>query len=263
MRQIFKIISHQFLRSIFILCLAIGLLTVSSLQNLVAEASPEWGYEGALDGNHWGRLSPDFATCELGKKQSPIDITRAIKGTPAQIVFHYRPTPLVVLNNGHTIQVNYVKGSTVTIDRYEYELLQFHFHTPSEHTIGGKTAPMEMHLVHRNAAGKLAVIGVMLDTGEANPLIDRIWEHIPAVGQTNTVSDRAIDATDLLPKSKAHFSYNGSLTTPPCSESVEWHVMASPVTISAKAIKRFQALYPLDARSIQPTNGRLITFHPE
>jgi carbonic anhydrase len=249
--------------AIFVVSLAIALIMTLAQPIPAIAAATNWGYKGAIDQTRWGKLSPDFAKCDLGKKQSPINITRVVNGTPAQISFDYHPTPLTIFNNGHTIQVNDAASSKVKINGNEYKLLQFHFHTPSEHKIGGKAAAMELHLVHRNSAGKLAVIAVEIETGLANPIIDQIWEHIPATGETNLISDRAINAIDLLPKSKAYFSYDGSLTTPPCSEDVKWNVLVEPITASAEAIDLFQKLYPADARSVQPINGRLITLHRE
>ncbi|CAN1211579.1 carbonic anhydrase [Tumidithrix helvetica PCC 7403] len=256
-----KKISRKIL--LIVAAFVIGLIAASSISILAVEAAPQWSYGGAENPTRWGDLSTDFAMCEIGKEQSPINIAGAAKGSPAKIVFHYSPAPLVVFNNGHTIQVNYAKGSTVTIDGNEYELLQFHFHTPSEHTIDGKASAMELHLVHRNTAGKLAVVGIMLDEGSENPLINEIWQNIPAAGKTNKVSDRTINAADFLPKSKAYFSYNGSLTTPPCSESVKWNVLVEPITVSEAEIDVFQKLYQVDARPVQPTNGRVITLHRE
>lgn len=238
-----------------------GLITCSPLQVFAAEPTPTWGYGGENNPTRWGEISPNFAACELGRNQSPINIVDAVKGKPAQIDFKYNSTPLVVFNTGRTIQVNYASGSTATINGEEYQLLQFHFHTPSEHTISGNASPMELHLVHRNASGQLAVVGVMLQTGDVNPLIDEIWKVIPAAGETNTISDRTVNAANLLPQSNAYFSYTGSLTTPPCSEGVKWHVMVEPITVSAEQIAAFEKLYQVDARPLQPLNDRVIELH--
>lgn len=172
------------------LAIAISLFLVLSSPVLAAQLPPHWSYGGTENPTQWGNISQDFALCELGKNQSPINIKNAIASTPAKISFDYQPSPLVVVNNGHTIQVNYAEGSTVTIDGQKYALLQFHFHTPSEHAVNAKASAMELHLVHRNAAGQLAVVGVLLNKGQANPLIAEVWGNIPATGKTNTVSDR-------------------------------------------------------------------------
>ncbi len=243
-----------------VVALVIAAIALSSVQ-VIAASLPVWSYSGDTNPTHWSELSPDFAACELGREQSPIDITDAVQGNPAPIVFNYSPTPLVIFNTGRTIQVNYAPGSTVTLNGEEYTLLQFHFHTPSEHTIEGKASAMELHLVHRNATGKLAVASIMMKEGVANPLIEQIWQQIPAAGQTTTVKEQTINAANFLPKNKAYYSYSGSLTTPPCSESVKWNVLVEPITVSGEEIKVFQKLYQADARTIQPTNGRVVELH--
>ncbi|WP_309735842.1 carbonic anhydrase family protein, partial [Chamaesiphon sp. OTE_75_metabat_556] len=184
-----------------------------------------------------------------------------VKGKPMQIAFNYKSSPLNVVNNGHTIQVNYAPGSTISIDSTEYALLQFHFHTPSEHKIAGKAAAMELHFVHRNAAGKLAVVGVMMNEGKEHPLIAQVWKAIPPTGKTNAMSNSSIDASNLLPPSKSYYTYDGSLTTPPCSEGVKWHILAAPITVSSAQIREFAKLYPVNARPLQPTQTRRIELH--
>jgi len=224
---------------------------------------PVWRYGGVENPSQWGELSNDFTLCESGRDQSPINIKvkEAVEGTPAKIDFDYKPSTLVVVNNGHTIQVNYAEGSTATINGQKYALLQFHFHTPSEHEINDKAFAMELHLVHRNETGKLAVVGVMLTEGKANALIQEVWKNIPATGKTNTVSDRMINALSLLPSSKSYFSYDGSLTTPPCSEGVQWNILVEPTTISEAQIETFEQIYQVDARPIQPSNRRTVQLH--
>ncbi|MEI6327814.1 MAG: carbonic anhydrase family protein [Pseudanabaena sp. ELA645] len=256
-----KYLKH-FKKLLSILAIAISLFLALSSSVLAAQLPPHWSYGGAENPTQWGNISKDFAACELGKNQSPINIKNAIASKPANISFDYKPSPLSVVNNGHTIQVNYAEGSTVTIDGQKYALLQFHFHTPSEHAINAKASAMELHLVHRNAAGQLAVVGVMLNKGKANPLIEEVWQNIPATGKTNTVSDRLIDASGLLPIRKAYYSYDGSLTTPPCSEGVKWNVFVESMTISEEQIQAFEKLYQVDARPIQPINNRKVMLRP-
>jgi carbonic anhydrase len=245
------------------LLLAIVIATLSPLSTpaLAGEVAPHWRYGGAENPTQWGSLSKDFALCESGRDQSPINIKNAVESTPSKISFDYKASPLVVINNGHTIQVNYAEGSTVTIDGEKYALVQFHFHTPSEHEINDKAAAMELHLVHRNEAGKFAVVGVMLTKGKENSLIEEVWKNIPATGKTNTVNNITINAAKLLSSSKAYYSYAGSLTTPPCSEGVKWNVFVEPVTISEEQIEAFEKLYQVDARPIQPINGRSVQLH--
>jgi len=253
----FNRISIKFL--LLLLAIAVTSLLLRTTPVFAAN-SLHWSYGGVENPTQWGKLSNDFATCELGRDQSPINIKNAMVDSLAKIKFDYQPTPLSVINNGHTIQVNYGQGSTVAIDGEKYDLMQFHFHTPSEHEINNEAAAMELHLVHRNAAGKLAVVGVMLNKGKSNPLIAEIWKNIPDAGETNA-SDRLINAASLLPNKKAYFSYEGSLTTPPCSEDVKWNVLSEPITISEDQITTFQKLYQVNARPIQPINGRIVKLH--
>lgn len=241
----------------------LGSFVVFSSPVSAGEETPEWSYGGETNPTRWGELSEEFAACEVGRDQSPIDLNEAVASTPSNISFNYASVPLVVVNNGHTVQVNYPEGSTVSIDGDEYELLQFHFHTPSEHTVEGRAAAMELHFVHSNEAGELAVVGVMLASGESNPVIDTIWAHIPEEEGTNQVESTVINAADLLPGSTAYFGYAGSLTTPPCSEGVRWNILQEPVQVSEEQIDTFEALYQVDARPTQPTNGRIIELHEE
>jgi carbonic anhydrase len=224
------------------------------------EDQPHWGYGGAGNPTQWGLLTPEFAQCEIGKEQSPIDVGSVIEGDPVNIKFNYQPTPLVVVNNGHTIQVNYQPGSTVTINGQTSQLIQFHFHTPSEHTVQGKAAAMELHLVHQNASGQLAVVGILMKSGATNPVIAAIWNQIPEQKGQNT-STQWVNAAALLPQSGSFFSYSGSLTTPPCSEGVSWNLMAEPIEVSPAQIATFEQLYPVNARPIQPANSRKIQRH--
>lgn len=244
-----------------ILAISILISIAVLLRPIIALADgvqPHWGYGSAANPTAWGKLSPEFSKCELGLEQSPIDIKGAVKGASAPIAFNYRSSPLVVVNNGHTIQVNYAAGSSISIDREQYALLQFHFHIPSEHQIAGKAAAMEVHLVHRNAVGKIAVVGVMMKEGTEQMSIDRVWQAIPISGKTNTVENTPIDAVNLLPTSRSYYSYTGSLTTPPCSEGVKWYVFKTPIYLSAKQIQTFENLYQVDARPIQPIGNRKI-----
>ena len=257
-----NLLNKNYVKNVMLLfAIAIVATLLMSAPVLAAVGSPNWSYGGVENPTQWGKLSTDFALCELGKDQSPINIKNAVEDSPAKIDFDYKPSPLVVANNGHTIQVNYAQGSTVTINGEKYSLLQFHFHTPSEHNINDKASAMELHLVHRNEAGKLAVVGVMLNQGSLNPLIAEIWKQIPDVGETKTVSDRLINASNLLPSKKSYFSYAGSLTTPPCSEGVSWNLLVEPITVSKEQVETFAKIYQVDARPLQPINGRTVQLH--
>jgi carbonic anhydrase len=239
----------------------LGSFFVLPVPTLAQVLTPEWGYEGAINPTKWGKIDRDFATCELGGDQSPIDITGTVTGQPIQIAFNYQSSPMTVVNNGYNILVNYAPGNTISIDGAEYTLLQFHFHTPSEHQIGGKAAAMELHFVHRNQAGKLAVVGVMMNEGKQNPVIDQIWQAIPPTGKTTTLNNSKIDIINLLPLNKSVYTYAGSLTTPPCSEGVNWNVLAAPITVSTAQIHEFEKFYPINARPLQPIHNRRIELH--
>jgi carbonic anhydrase len=256
-----NIVKNYCLRTLAIAFLFILGLCISPFPSLATEIAPQWGYEGDTNPAAWGKISRDFATCDLGKNQSPIDITGTVTGQPAQIAFNYHSSPLTVVNNGHSIQVNYNPGSTISIDGEEYQLVQFHFHTPSEHKIAGKAAAMEAHFVHRNAAGNLAVVGVMMNEGTENPIVSKVWQAIPPIGQTKTIDNITIDAAQLLPNSKSYYSYTGSLTTPPCSEGVNWAILTTPITISSSQLQEFKKFYPIDARPIHSINDRKIELH--
>jgi carbonic anhydrase len=240
--------------------LAVGLFAPSLAW--AAESPPEWEYGGAANPTHWGELSDDFALCETGHSQSPINLVGDHQGEVESLIFHYQPTPLKVVNNGRTILVPYEPGSSLQMGDERYELLQFHFHTPSEHTINGDAAAMELHLVHRNAAGQLAVLGVMLQPGESQAVIEQLWQHLPAGKGTSEDHDIWINAADLLPKNHAYFSYSGSLTTPPCSEGVSWNVLKNPTPVSLAQIASFEQFYQVNARPLQAIEHREVEFHP-
>ena len=218
-----------------------------------------WTYSGHEGPAEWGTLSPEFAMCKLGKHQSPIDIRGAKTADLPPIKFDYKPSPLKVIDNGHTIQVNYGPGSSIDVGDARYELVQFHFHKPSEEKVDGKSHAMVAHLVHRNADGKLAVVAVLLDKGGASELIDSIWKNLPKEKESEAlVENVTVDATRLLPDNKGYYTFQGSLTTPPCSEDVTWLVLKTPVKIADSEIAAFGKLYPMNARPTQALNGRAI-----
>lgn len=218
-----------------------------------------WAYDGHGGPENWAEVDPAFATCRVGNIQSPIDIRGAKAADLAPIKFDYKPSPLKVVDNGHTIQVNYAPGSAIVVGGARYELLQFHFHTPSEEKIDGRSSDMVAHLVHRSEAGKLAVVAVLLDTGGANPVSETIWKNLPREKQKESApANVAIDATGLLPRDRGYYAFQGSLTTPPCSEDVSWLVLKTPVKVAESDIAAFARLYPMNARPTQPLNGRAI-----
>jgi len=218
-----------------------------------------WGYKGASGPAHWGDMKPDFSLCKTGKTQSPIDIRSAAASNLAPLKFQYKEGPLKIIDNGHTIQVNVASGSYLVANGDQYELLQLHFHKPSEETINGKRYDMVAHLVHRNWQGNLGVVAVLLTQGKDNGIIKTIWDNIPPEsGKEVTVSGKTLNVDGLLPASRAYYTFAGSLTTPPCTEGVTWFVLKSPVEASAAQVTRFGKIYDNNARNIQPANGRAI-----
>lgn len=229
---------------------------------------PHWGYEGAEGPSSWGKLSPKWAACADGRSQSPIDIGKARKADLPALKAEFRPTELRIIhhehmadvvNTGHSIQVNYTEGDKLKLGNEEFELLQYHFHSPSEHTVGGKHFPMEMHMVHRSADGRLAVVGVFIEEGAANAAYDPVWSNLPGARSIEHHLEHVkVDVNKLLPASTASYRYTGSLTTPPCSESVKWTVMATPIQLSKQQIDAFRAIMNGNNRPTQALNGRAV-----
>jgi len=216
-----------------------------------------WSYTGDNGPGHWADISKDFKTCGSGKEQSPINISGAkITNLPA-IQFDYKPGSLELINNGHTVLVKRAKGNSITVGKEKYELLQFHFHTPGENTVDGKVFPMEMHLVHRNAKGKLMVVGVFTRAGAKNEVLAKAWKYLPQqTGGKKKVASVSINAADLLPTDRSYYSFNGSITIPPCFEGVKWVVMKTPVEVSEEQIKQFSRIVGMNARPVQPVYSR-------
>lgn len=244
----------------FGLMVAIGLTLVAG--SLGAEGGHHWSYQGGTGPAKWAALEPEFSACELGELQSPIDIQDAIakKSDLPPLVFDYKPSPLKIIDNGHTIQIDYAPGSSVTIEGKQYELAQFHFHKPSEEELNGKRADMVAHLVHKDRDGNLAVVAVLLESGQPNKLIQVLWKNLPKQKEKEVeVPGVKINAIALLPADRAaYYIFSGSLTTPPCSEGVTWVVLRTPTSISQGEVARFAHVYPMNARPIQPLNGREI-----
>jgi len=219
----------------------------------------EWGYRGSEGPAHWGELTSEFAACKTGHRQSPVNIVGAQSADLPAIQFEYKPSALRIINNGHTIEINYAPGSFIRVGDKRYELKQFHFHHPSEETIKNKRFPMEVHLVHSDADGNLAVVSVLLEEGSANPLIETLWRLAPKTAGPEKMDDTLqINVADLLPANRRYFTFAGSLTTPPCTEGVGWFVLKAPVTISKRQVATFAAIYPYDERPTQSLNGRTV-----
>ena len=224
-----------------------------------AENKPYWGYEGHAGADHWHELDKAFEVCKLGKTQSPIDIVTAqaesVAGAPVKPA--YKASAATLANDGHTIAVNLADGGSVTVPSGTYKVLQFHFHAPSEEKIDGKSFPMVAHIVHRNEAGKLAVIAVLFNQGAENAALKEIFAALPAKEGKQAINP--FDTTTLLPATLPYYAFEGSLTTPPCSEGVAWHVLKTPSTLSAAQIDAFRKVFPMNARPVQPLNGRKVT----
>jgi carbonic anhydrase len=219
----------------------------------------EWDYGPEHGPQHWGDLKPDFAPCKAGHRQSPVDITKTEKTDLPAIQFDYRPSPLRIVDNGHTIMVTYAAGSSIRVGDTQYELKQFHFHRPSEMRLHGKRYDMEPHLVHADQAGRLAVVAVLLEQGKEHPLVRELWKDVPKEKEEEALLEAVqIDVGELLPGDRGYYTFEGSLTTPPCSEDVTWFVLKRPVPISADEVAEFAKLYPRDARPTQPLYGRVV-----
>ena len=221
-----------------------------------------WDYEGARGNDHWGDLDPAYAACK-GKEQSPIDIRSTQKAALPALRFDYHTGPLqYVINNGHTIRVNYYapgSGDFLVFGDERYQLTQFHFHRPSEEYVHGKRYDMVLHLMHETREGKVAGVAVFLKAGAANRAVQEIWDRMPATEGQNLVSALDLNPASMLPDDTAdYYMYMGSVTAPPCTEGVTWFVLKTPITVSAQQISAFAKLYPHDVRPVQPLNGRIV-----
>ncbi len=221
-------------------------------------AKSHWGYSGHEGPESWAKLSADNFACS-GKNQSPINLTGFVESGLSPIEFDYKQGGNEILNNGHTVQVNYEAGSSIKVDGQTFNLLQFHFHAPSENHIDGKSYPMEAHLVHADKDGNLAVVAVMFDKGEANKGLQQAWAEMPGhTGDKNQLS-KAVSVDDILPENRDFYRFNGSLTTPPCSEGVRWLVMKEAMSASGQQIDAFaNILQEPNNRPIQAVNARVI-----
>jgi carbonic anhydrase len=243
----------------------VGLAAVASITAALLSAAPSvaeehaahWSYSGAHGPAHWGTDDPASATCSTGTRQSPIDIETAASADLPPINFAYRAFPLTVTDTHHTFQVNVPQGSGgITVGGDHYELVQFHFHRPSEEVVHGKHQAMVAHLVHKNDKGELAVVAVLIREGGANEFLKPIFDNFPPEGTESKVAGTSADLMQLLPPKHGYYSFEGSLTTPPCSEHVHWFVLKQPVQASAQQVAQFAARYPHNARPTQPLNAR-------
>ena len=223
-------------------------------------AKNHWGYADEVGPSHWGSLDKKYHMCSEGTTQSPINIVPTADIDLAPLALSYTTRGFTAIDNGHTVQVDIAGGSTFTIGSDVYELKQFHFHTPSENNINGKSFPLEAHFVHATDDGKLAVVAVMFEEGEANPTLAKIWKKFPLkTGVKSPFDLTAGEIKALMPSDKDYYKFTGSLTTPPCSEEVQWHVIKKPMTVSKEQVEAFFKIYGhSNNRPVQATNKRNI-----
>ncbi|WP_020655638.1 carbonic anhydrase [Massilia niastensis] len=217
-----------------------------------------WTYEGEFGPANWANINSSWNKCSTGNRQSPIDLRDGMKVDLEQIAFDYHPSSFNEVDNGHTIQVTVAGGNFITVGNTTYELQQFHFHRPSEERINGKGTEMVVHMVHKSYDGKLAVLAVLLERGKANPMIQTVWNNLPLEKHQTVAPAIVLDVNEILPERRDYFTYMGSLTEPPCTEDVLWIVMKQPMQASPQQMALFSRLYPLNARPVQASNGRMI-----
>jgi carbonic anhydrase len=223
-----------------------------------ADGHAAWAYEGAAGPQAWGALKPEFALCANGQRQSPIDIQGGLAVDLEPVHFDYRASRFAVVDNGHTVQVRLAPGNGIELAGRRFELQQFHFHRPAEERIDGRAFEMSLHLVHKDEQGRLAVVALLFDRGAAQPVVQQVWNHLPLERHQETAPRVTLDLEQLLPADRRYYTYMGSLTTPPCSEGVQWVVMRHPVTLAPEQIDLFARLYPMNARPLQALAGRRI-----
>jgi len=225
---------------------------------VMAAGSPHWEYSGNDGPPNWAKLTADFHGCN-GKNQSPVNLTGFIEAELKPIKISYQAGGNEILNNGHTVQVNYAAGSSIVVDDIQFDLKQFHFHAPSENHINGKSYPMEMHLVHADKDGNLAVVALMFEEGAENKALAKIWPSFPANIDEKNALTSPFSAAQLLPANHDYYRFEGSLTTPPCTEGVRWLVMKKSASASQKQVEAFShAIHHANNRPIQAINARVI-----
>jgi carbonic anhydrase len=224
----------------------------------VVRHSTVWAYDGEDGPAYWGQINNDWAKCASGNRQSPIDIRDGMKVDLEQITFDYHPSAFNVTDNGHTVSVVVGGGNFLTVGNRMYELQEFHFHRPSEERINGKGYEMVVHLVHKDGEGHIAVLALLLERGKPQNVIQTVWNNLPLEKYQTAEPSVVLDPNDLLPQRRDYYTFMGSLTTPPCTEGVLWMVMKEPVQASPAQMALFSRLYPLNARPVQPSNGRII-----
>jgi carbonic anhydrase len=226
----------------------------------IAAAGPHFEYSGESGPDHWGTLGPEYEMCAKGHNQSPVALGSFLEAELPELKIDYTTDGSNIVNTGHTVQVNFGAGNRITLDGIPFALKQLHFHAPSEHTLGGKSYPLEGHLVHADADGNLAVISVLFEEGKANSLLQTAWSSASATaGGEASLEGKKVSAADLLPSSKDYYRYNGSLTTPPCSEGVRWIIMKSRARAEKTQFEAFTKLIGFaNNRPVQPLHARVV-----
>jgi carbonic anhydrase len=219
----------------------------------------KWGYEGDIGPSHWGDLNPAYHLARDGDRQSPIDLANAVSTPLPELELDYQPVAVNLLYNGHSVQENERGDSHLRVADEQYKLEQFHFHSPSEHTVNGKSFAMELHFVHESADGVIAVVGVLIEEGRYNPAFDGMWAHLPDSKDTTEQATKEVMVADLLPQGRGYFGYSGSFTTPPCTEGVRWFVMSDPVQLSREQIATFRKVIYHNNRPVQVRNNRRLS----
>lgn len=248
------------MKRIFLISAVVSTIFAAGVQ-AGSEHHTHWGYSGSQGPEKWSTLSEENKECGIGTRQSPIDIDegKSVKTGLETITFNYSPVNPEILNNGHTVQLNYTPGSYIEVGGVRYDLLQFHFHSPSENTVSGRPYDMEMHLVHKSKLGKLAVVGIFIKQGQENLVLKTAWSNMPAkAGGHQVLPGAKLNAADLLPSNKAYSHFKGSLTTPPCSEGVNWFVMKNPIELSKQQVATFIKVIGNNARPVQTLNDRFV-----
>jgi carbonic anhydrase len=217
-----------------------------------------WTYDGESGPGNWSKINVDWGKCSTGARQSPIDLRDGIKVDLEQITFDYHQSSFSEVDNGHTIMVTVGGGNFITVNNQTYELQQFHFHRPSEEKINGKGTEMVMHLVHKSAEGKIAVVAVLLERGKAHPLMQTVWNNLPLEKLESVSPSVVLDLMEALPAKREYYTFMGSLSEPPCTEGVLYIVMKQTMQASPAQMALFSRLYPFNARPVQPGNGRVV-----
>jgi carbonic anhydrase len=240
---------------------AVAALILCAATLAAAQTATPWDYEGKRGALAWGKLDPAWKACASGHEQSPVDIRGArLNKNLKPIEYHYIAGPVTLENNGHTVIVHVDPGSYVLVDGVRYDLVQYHFHHPSEEAVRGKLTDMVVHLLHKSADGKQLVIAVRLaeDRGDANAVLSTLWPHLPTkTGEVEKVTD-SVSPAGFLPADRGYWTYTGSLTIPPCTEGVRWFIYEQTVSLSREQLRAFAVLFKVNSRPLQDLHGRRI-----